>query len=200
MDLSVCGQGSSQKGERSLDYHGKTTWDLPVLDPFESRTAVEFVFSSSYVLVCLNAREKTAVKLNLTYLQKYCLMPTKLPNNTEDWPRVFEQHLNAGDLDSVMELYDSEAHFATRSGETLVGVESIRKVLGSMIKARTQMHSRVVRAVTVGDVAQLYTDFEGTTVDNSGKTTQIHHQAIEVLRRQTDGGWKLIIGDPDGRG
>ena len=38
MDLSVCGQGSSQKGERSLDYHGHTAWDLPVLDPFESRT------------------------------------------------------------------------------------------------------------------------------------------------------------------
>ena len=69
-----------------------------------------------------------------------------------------------------------------------------------MIKAKTQLHSRVVRAVTVGDVAQLYTDFEGTTVDSSGKTTPLHHKAIEVLRRQTDGGWKLIMGDPNGRG
>ena len=127
-------------------------------------------------------------------------MATKLPNKPDDWPRVFEQHLNAGDLDAVMALYDSEAHFATRSGETLVGVESIRKVLSSMIKARTQMHSRVVRAVTVGDIAQLYTDFDGTMVDSSGKTTPIHHRAIEVLRRQTDGGWKLIMGDPNGRG
>jgi len=65
-----------------------------------------------------------------------------------------------------------------------------------MIKAKTQLHSRVVRAVTVGDVAQLYTDFEGTTVDSSGKTTPLHDKAIEVLRRQTDGGWKLIMGGP----
>ena len=99
-----------------------------------------------------------------------------------------------------MALYDTEARFVTRSGETLVGREAIRVVLGCMIKAKMQLHSRVVRAVTVGDVAQLYTDFEGTTVDSSGKTIPVHHKAIEVLRRQTDGGWKLIIGDPNGRG
>jgi len=40
------------------------------------------------------------------------------------------------------------------------------------------LHSRVVRKVTVGDVAQLYTDFEGTTVDSSGKTTLVHQKAI----------------------
>ena len=41
-----------------------------------------------------------------------------------------------------MALYDSEAHFVTPSGEMLVGAESIRKVVGGMIKARTQMQSR----------------------------------------------------------
>jgi ketosteroid isomerase-like protein len=68
-----------------------------------------------------------------------------------------------------------------------------------MIDAKTQMHSRVVKAVTVGDIAQLYADFEGTTVDDSGKTIAIHHKAIEVLRRQPGGDWKLIMGDPNGR-
>ena len=125
---------------------------------------------------------------------------TDSPGMLEDWPRVFEQHFDAGDLDAIMALYDPEARFVARSGETLVGREAIRKVLGSMIKAKTQLHSRVVRAVTVGDVAQLYTDFEGTTVDSSGKTTPLLDKAIEVLRRQTDGGWKLIMGDPNGRG
>jgi hypothetical protein len=44
--------------------------------------------------------------------------------------------------------------------------------------------------VTVEDIGQLYIDFEGTTIDSSGKTTPIHHKSIEVLRRQTDGGWR----------
>ena len=124
---------------------------------------------------------------------------TMLPAKPEDWPRVFEQHLNAGDLDAVMALYEPEARFVARSGEILVGHDRIRKVLGRMIDAKTRFRSRVVRAVTVGDIAQLYTDFEGTTVDESGKTVAIRNKAIEVLRRQPDGAWKLIMGDPNAR-
>jgi ketosteroid isomerase-like protein len=54
-----------------------------------------------------------------------------LPDKPEDWPRVFEQHLNAGDLDAVMALYEPEARFVTKSGETLIGRDQIRKVVGA---------------------------------------------------------------------
>jgi uncharacterized protein (TIGR02246 family) len=122
-----------------------------------------------------------------------------LPHKPEDWPHVFEQHLNAGDLDTVMALYEAEARFVARSGDTLVGRNAIRKVLARMIEAKTQFQSRVVRAVTVGEIAQLYTDFDGTRIDESGNTVPIRNKAIEVLRRQPDGTWRLIVGDPNGR-
>ena len=53
--------------------------------------------------------------------------------------------------------------------------------------------------MTVGDIAQLYTDFEGTMVDGSEKIVPVRNKAVEVLRRQPHGGWKLIIGDPNAR-
>ena len=124
---------------------------------------------------------------------------TALPDNPEDWPRVFERHLNAGDLDAVIALYEPEARFVSRSGEIVVGHDQIRKVLGGMIAAKTRLHSQVIKAVIVGEIAQLSTDFEGTTVDDSGKTVPIHNKAIDVLRRQRDGAWKLIVGNPNGR-
>jgi ketosteroid isomerase-like protein len=68
-----------------------------------------------------------------------------------------------------------------------------------MIEAKTQFQSRVVRAVTVGEIAQLNTDFDGTRIDESGNTVPIRNKAIELLRRQSDGTWKLIVGDPNGR-
>ncbi|MEA3206316.1 MAG: hypothetical protein QOG92_2011, partial [Verrucomicrobiota bacterium] len=34
--------------------------------------------------------------------------------------------------------------------------------------------------------------------DESGKSVAIRNKAIEVLRRQPDGTWKLIVGDPNG--
>jgi uncharacterized protein (TIGR02246 family) len=126
-------------------------------------------------------------------------MSILLPREPKDWPRVFEQHLNVGDLDAVMTLYEPNAHFVTKPGETLVGHDAIRKALASLIEAKTHFQSRVIRAVTVGDIAQLFTDFEGTRVDESGKTVPIRNKAIEVLRRQPAGDWKLIMGDPSGR-
>jgi uncharacterized protein (TIGR02246 family) len=126
-------------------------------------------------------------------------MPTILPHKPEDWPRVFEWHLNAGDLDAVMALYEPEACFVTGSGETLVGRDRIRKVLADMISAKTHLHSRVIKAVIADDIALLYTDFEGTALDSSGETIEVRHKAIEVLRKQPEGAWKLIIGDPNGR-
>jgi uncharacterized membrane protein/ketosteroid isomerase-like protein len=126
-------------------------------------------------------------------------MSATSPRKPEDWPRVFVQHLNAGDLDAVMTLYEPEAHFVTNLGETLIDHEAIRKALGGLIEAKTHFQSRVVRATTVGEVAQLYTDFEGTRVDESGNTVPARNKAIEVLRCQPDGSWKLVMGDPNGR-
>jgi uncharacterized protein (TIGR02246 family) len=124
---------------------------------------------------------------------------TALPVKAEDWPRLFERYLNAGDLDAVIALYEPEARFVAPSGEVLVGHEQMRKVIGKMIGAKTRLRARVVRAVTVDEIAQLSSDFEGTTIDDSGRTVAISSKAIEVLRRQADGSWKLIACNPHGR-
>jgi uncharacterized protein (TIGR02246 family) len=117
----------------------------------------------------------------------------------EDWPRQFTQHLNAGDLEAVVALYAPDARFVARSGDTVVGRDRIRDVLAGLISAHTRLQSRVIQAVTVGEVALLYTDFQGTTVAASGTTVELRHKAIEILRRQPDGTWQLIVGDPNGR-
>jgi uncharacterized protein (TIGR02246 family) len=118
----------------------------------------------------------------------------------EDWPHLFVERLNAGDLESVVELYEPNACFVSPSGETIEGRDAIRHVLAGLIERRTRMQGRVVKSVIAGEVAVLYSDFEGTASDGSGKPAGIHSKAIEVLRRQPDGTWKLIVGDPNARG
>ena len=125
--------------------------------------------------------------------------PKMSSHTPKDWPRQFTQHLNAGNLEAAVALYEPVARFVERSGETMVGRDRIRDVLAGLIGANTRLHSRVIKAITVGEVALLYTDFQGTTVDASGTTVEIRHKAIEVLRRHPDGTWKLIVGDPNGR-
>lgn len=72
-------------------------------------------------------------------------------------------------------------------------------MLTRMIRSKTKLQSRVIKAISVDDVAVLYTDFQGTTMDASEKTMGVRYNAVEVLRQQPDGCWKLIVGDPNGR-
>jgi len=117
----------------------------------------------------------------------------------EDWPAVFTQYLNDGDLNAVMDLYDDDAYSVDLSGKLIVGRENIKESVAGLIQAKARLQGHVVRAITVGDISQLYTDFNGTTTDAYGYAVESTFKAIEVLRRQPDGSWLLIIGDPNGR-
>jgi uncharacterized protein (TIGR02246 family) len=125
-------------------------------------------------------------------------MGSALPNRPEDWPAVFVERLNAGDLLGVLELYAKDARFVTPTGATLVGRAAIRDVLAELIASRARLACEVVRATTAGDVAILYSDFTGERGE-AGQLTPMSSHAIEVLRRQPNGGWQLIVGDPNGR-
>jgi hypothetical protein len=70
------------------------------------------------------------------------------PSMPEDWPRIFTEHLNAGDLEAVVALYDADARFVARSGETIVGRERIRDVLRGMIDTRTRLDCRLSSSTT----------------------------------------------------
>jgi uncharacterized protein (TIGR02246 family) len=122
-----------------------------------------------------------------------------LPHKPEDWPRLFVEHLNSGDLEAVAALYAPNARFLARSGETIVGRDQIRDVLAGMIRSTTKLQSRVITAISADDVAVLYSDFEATTMDASEETIHVRYNAVEVLRRQPNGCWKLIVGDSNGR-
>ena len=122
---------------------------------------------------------------------------TALPVKPEEWPLLFEQYLNSGDLDEVIALYEPEARFVAPSGEVLVGHDQMRKVIGKMIGAKTRLRARVVQAPG-GPNRRCRANLR-TTMDIREESVAISSKAIEVLRRQADGSWKLIAGNPHGR-
>ena len=50
-----------------------------------------------------------------------------LPRDPQDWPSVFTQHLNAGDLEKVISLYEQDARFVAPSGQTLLASSPLGK-------------------------------------------------------------------------
>ena len=74
----------------------------------------------------------------------------------EEICRLFQQSIAAGDLNSLLSLYDPEAAFLNQSG----------------------------------DIALMHTDWQVTSPQ------PMSTYAIEVARRQPDGTWRWLIGDP----
>jgi hypothetical protein len=51
-----------------------------------------------------------------------------------------------------------------------------------MIRSKTKLQSRVIKAISADDVTVLYSDFEDTTMDASEKTIDVRYNAVDVLR------------------
>jgi uncharacterized protein (TIGR02246 family) len=125
-----------------------------------------------------------------------------MAHTPEDWPREFERHMNAGEVDAAAALYAPDASVVTLAGETVVGRASIRRMLAGLVEDKARLEGRVAKVVTTGsgDVAILYTDWQLSAKDAAGKPIERRTKALEVLRHQADGSWTLVLGDPNGRG
>jgi ketosteroid isomerase-like protein len=80
----------------------------------------------------------------------------------------------------------------------IVGHPGMRAVLADLIAKKPRFANQVERFIVVDDIAMLYTNFTMTT-GPVGNGQEVKSRAIEVLRRQPDGLWRLLIGDPNGR-
>jgi uncharacterized protein (TIGR02246 family) len=119
----------------------------------------------------------------------------------EECDALFERHLNAGDLDALVALYEPGATLVPTPDEKAVGHAAIREALGAFIAAQAQMRLTVGHVLRAGDdLAMLYDDWSGHYTDADGARIDVAGQAIEVVRRQPDGTWRFAIDDPYARG
>jgi uncharacterized protein (TIGR02246 family) len=114
-------------------------------------------------------------------------MPAKTP---EDICRLFQRHMAEGDVDALLSLYDPEAAFLNQKGEVRKGREGLREELAPFAAMKAVFEFDVRQVIEAGDMALMHTRWR-VTADR-----QMSVYAIEVARRQRDGTWRWLIGDP----
>jgi uncharacterized protein (TIGR02246 family) len=118
----------------------------------------------------------------------------------EDCDRLLGEFLAAGDLDSIVELYEPGACFVTPEREALVGRDAIRGAFADLAAAKPRLRENIVRVLRNGDnLAVLYNDWTMSTRGPDGQPIEMAGKAIEVVCRQSDGTWRFAIDDPFGR-
>ncbi len=112
----------------------------------------------------------------------------------------FAALLAGGDIDGLVDLYEPEAVFAPRPGEAVTGHDAIREALGGLIELRPQLDGEI-RDVLVSDDTALISNrwwLRGTGPD--GAPVEMGGTSADVLRRDPDGAWRIVIDNPWGSG
>ena len=109
---------------------------------------------------------------------------------------LFLDAFNAGDIDSLVALYESNAVLVV-NGQPVAGQQSIRNVYKSFLARRPRMTLKTRSAVVFNDsLAVLHGDWvlEPAPAEGTGNTTR--GLSTEVVHRQPDGSWRFVIDNP----
>lgn len=100
-----------------------------------------------------------------------------------------------GDIDTVMSTYGPEAVVIGETGNPVTGDAALRKMFASYIEAGGATFTYGAHEVVVaGDTALHLMKWTAPQPDG-GEASAL---SIAVLRRQADGGWKMVIDHPFG--
>lgn len=113
-------------------------------------------------------------------------------------PMLFQDALNAGDIEGVLALFAPGASMRTVTGEQITGTEALRAEIGGTVAARGRLTNVPRQALVGAQTALLVTDWTmeidgpgGDRISPTGTTANIAH-------RDADGGWRFTLLNPLG--
>jgi uncharacterized protein (TIGR02246 family) len=125
---------------------------------------------------------------------------TTLARAPEDTIRRFSALLADGDLDALVDLYETDAAFAPQPGQTVTGRDAIREALRPFLALRPRMTGQIERSLVAGETALVANRWTLTGTQPDGTAVEMAGVSADVLRRREDGSWAIAIDDPWGGG
>jgi uncharacterized protein (TIGR02246 family) len=119
-------------------------------------------------------------------------------NDPVELDRMFEQALNAGDLDALVALYEPQAALMPSPGKVVIGAAAIREALAGFLAVKPTITTSGKLVAQTGDIALLANKWTLALTGPDGKPTTMSGNAVEVARRQADGHWLFAMDMPFG--
>jgi ketosteroid isomerase-like protein len=108
------------------------------------------------------------------------------------------EEFNRGNVSFLMTLYEKDACFASKPGQVVQGLESIRRSLQGFIDMKVKLEARVRRVIQAGNLALLTTEWSIVGTEPDGKPINLTGRGTVVLSSQFDGSWIMVIENPWG--
>ncbi len=112
---------------------------------------------------------------------------------------LFASRAGEGDLEGVVALYEEQAIFQPKDGVQLVGHDQIRDALGGLTALKPQIeYLGVPEVITVDDIALVKNSWKMVGVTPDGTEVVDEGISADVVRRQNNGEWLILIDQPRG--
>ena len=108
------------------------------------------------------------------------------------------QAINRGDLAAAVSLYESNAVLVVRPGQLARGATEIRDALAGFVALKATLRSEVQRVLEADSVALYLGRWSLHGTDPAGKAVVLSGESTDVLRRQNDGRWLVVLDNPWG--
>ena len=93
-------------------------------------------------------------------------------------------------MEGLLSIYDDQVVFVTAEGKTKRGKQELRQELLPLASTKVRFEFRIKQIAQTGDIALMHTLWDVSSPQ------PMSSYAIEVARRQADGTWRWLIGDP----
>jgi ketosteroid isomerase-like protein len=106
--------------------------------------------------------------------------------------------INCGDLATALNLYAPGAAFVTRSGAVITGNAALHQEFAGFMTLKPTLTSEKHQIVESGDVAFYCSRWTMRGTDPAGNPVQQGGRSTDILRRQSDGHWRIAVDNPWG--
>lgn len=121
------------------------------------------------------------------------------PTSPEQLIELFSEHINAGDVDAMAALYEPDAAFVPEpGGPVLQGLRAIREALAGFAALEPTLSGEIEKVLEADGIALVANRWTLTGTGPDGSTVDIGGVSADVLRRQPDGTWRVLIDNPWG--
>ena len=108
--------------------------------------------------------------------------------------------INRGDLEAAVALYEPNAVLVAQPGQLARGSQEVREALGRFVGLKPTLRSQVQQVVECEDIALYVGRWTLQGTDPAGRPVSMSGESSDVLRRQRDGRWLIVVDNPWGGG
>ncbi len=108
------------------------------------------------------------------------------------------EQFNKRNISFLMTLYEKDACFASKRGQVVNDLDSIRRTLQDFIGMGAKLEASVKRVIQANDLALLITEWSIYGNKPDGEQVNLVGRGTVVLRRQPNGTWLMVIENPWG--